>query len=107
MARGFRWRRGKIEIETKITQSYVSLVVRNAKGVRFDIKKICERQYRLLTDNPQSPRGRGLLNVKELADELLSMEDGRSIKAVLYSDCVRVEFYKFENLAVFKLVSGL
>lgn len=30
------WRKGKIEIETEITGSYVALIGRNSKGVRFD-----------------------------------------------------------------------
>ncbi|MGH7774991.1 MAG: ATP-binding protein [Candidatus Binatia bacterium] len=103
-----RWlTKGKIEIETEITNSYVALIVRNSKGVRFDFEKACETQYRLLTDNPQSRRGRGLLTVKGLADGLSAQENGRTIKAVLYRDCVKIDFFEFEKLVVFSLVSGI
>lgn len=75
--------------------------------MRFDFKKACEKQYRLLTDNPQSRRGRGLLTVKGLADELPALENGRTIKAVLYRNCVAMDFCEFGKLAVFRLVSGI
>lgn len=101
------WRKGKIEIETEITKAYVAVKVRNSKGMRFDFEKTCEKQYSLLTDNPQSQRGRGLLTVKGLADELSALENGRTIKAILYRDCVDIDFFEFGKLAVLSLVSGV
>jgi len=51
------WHKGKIEIEAEIVDSYVALVVRNTKGIRFDFREACEEQYRRLMDDPRSRRG--------------------------------------------------
>lgn len=100
------WRKGKIEINVEISAFYVTLVVHNTKGVRLDFETQCEIQNRLLTDNPRRPRGRGLLTVRQLADQVLSLENGGAIKAVLYEDCVDIDFIRFDNLVIFKFLSG-
>ena len=96
-----------IAIVIASSKTYVSLQIRNAKGIKFNLSDALLLQRTKLTAQPSASRGRGLLMVDDLADEFSALPRRDGVKAVVYAD--RVELHVFENadVAVVALGTGL
>jgi anti-sigma regulatory factor (Ser/Thr protein kinase) len=96
-----------VKITIEITSTFVGLRVVNPKGSKFNLKAAIETNESLLAKNLSILRGRGLILVKQLADSLKMVEDGRGIKAVVYSERVSFRSEVFDGLVIITLNSGL
>ena len=103
----FKNKEEPVEIETDITKAYVTLRVKNAKGMRWDFNSTLQNAITKLQDSPKSPRGRGLALVNWIADEFEGQGDNQTVKAVFYKDFVELETFDFQNFTFLRLKSGL
>lgn len=107
MEHGCKDQNNSIRIECEILSHFITLDVINPKGVKFDLETTLTRQQIALTEDPASSRGRGLLMVSEIADELDSIEDSEGVRATFYYPDVIFENREFQEFRILKIVQGL
>ena len=77
-----------IKITTVVNLAYISLIVLNPRGRKFNLDKEIKQSHTRLIDNPSRYRGRGLRLVAEIADTFIGLPNENGVKAVLYKDNV-------------------
>lgn len=100
-----------IEIAIEITKEYVGATVLNGPSHTFDLDAKIEGQRNHLRTTPNSRRGRGLLTVESLSDQITGLPP-RGFKALFYRDRVRMVAFTAhgthaEELLVIQVKSGI
>jgi anti-sigma regulatory factor (Ser/Thr protein kinase) len=104
---GCRKGEDKVYILVDIDPYKTSLVVVNPPGVVFNLESSIRRQRLALARNDMRPRGRGLLLVRELSDDLRSVQNGNAVKAVLERIPVILDVTTDGGVAVIFVQSGV
>jgi len=94
-------------IAVEVSPIYVSLVVRNASRVHFDVTAIIRACQAQLAVDPAKRRGRGLILARDAADMLGMGSDAREVKAVVYSERVRLLVERVEDVSIILVEVGL
>jgi len=87
--------------------SNCSLTVANPEGVTIDVDSIIRRQRIVLARNDMRLRGRGLLMVEDLSDELRSVQNGTAVRAVLDRVPVSFSVSSEDGVAIIDVMSGV
>jgi|GEM_PF-3080687 anti-sigma regulatory factor (Ser/Thr protein kinase) len=77
-----------ITVEIEVTWAYVILVVKNGRGIKFNVDEALQPAVDKLRANPHERRGRGLVTVYNLADTLEATPNHDGVKAAIYHDRV-------------------
>jgi anti-sigma regulatory factor (Ser/Thr protein kinase) len=97
----------RVTIVIEITGHYVSLVVSNPRGTKFDLAALLEQQAAHLKKDHRSRRGRGLVICNDFADSLTAVASGEGIKALFFKPSVVLKLSQLEEVAVIHVLSGL
>lgn len=100
-------RKTTIGIEIAVTSEYVALTMLNSKGVKFNLDDTIELYRTVISLNPDSRRGRGLMLVAKLADTFESTPNREGVKAVFYKDRVSFQVDQVDGVIILELVTGL
>jgi anti-sigma regulatory factor (Ser/Thr protein kinase) len=97
----------RVTIVIEITAHYVSLIVSNPRGIKFNLAALLEQQAAHLKKDDRSKRGRGLVICNEFADSLNAVADGEGVKALFFKPSVVLKVSQLEGLAVIHVLAGL
>jgi anti-sigma regulatory factor (Ser/Thr protein kinase) len=104
---GCRQGEDKVNVLVDIDPYNCSLTVMNPPGVVFNVESTMRRQRLALARNDTRPRGRGLLLVEELSDDLKSVQNGNAVKAVLERIPVTLDVTTEGSIAIILVRGGL
>ncbi|MBI4791027.1 MAG: ATP-binding protein [Chloroflexi bacterium] len=96
----------KVSVTIELNPHYVSLTVTNPKGKKFSVIKCLEEQRAALSRNPSARTGRGLILVRELADNLDSTSESEGVKAIFYRPSVSLKIDEIEDLVIIEVIDG-
>jgi anti-sigma regulatory factor (Ser/Thr protein kinase) len=96
-----------VTLRIEMSREYASFSVINPRGRTFDLEQLLQDAPLRLSQDPRSRRGRGLLLIRHLADQLTSVENHLGIKAVFERDDVVFSVSHVEDVAVATLRSGI
>ena len=91
----------------EVTKKYAGFSVINPRDRTFDLQQLLQDTRSRLLQDPRSRRGRGLLLISELADQLSSLKYNLGIKAVFEKDRVVFSVSHVKDVAVATLQAGI
>ena len=97
----------RVTVVIEITAHYVSLIVSNPRGMKFDLAALLEQQAAHLKRDSRSKRGRGLVICNEFADALTAVAAGEGLKALFFKPSVVLKLSRLDRLAILHVISGL
>jgi anti-sigma regulatory factor (Ser/Thr protein kinase) len=97
----------KVYIVVDIGPWNCSLTVVNPPGVVFNVDSIMRRQRIVLARNDMRLRGRGLLLIEDLSDDLRSVQSGNAVKAVVERIPVSLVVSVEDGIAIIFVESGV
>jgi anti-sigma regulatory factor (Ser/Thr protein kinase) len=104
---GCRSVESEVHISVEITDAYLTILVKHQDQIKFDLEATLKQKTSLISSNPYSRRGRGLITVNNLSDSLESVSDGLGVKATIYKDRVKFNIQNLEKLMIIEVIHGL
>jgi len=98
-------KREHIKVTIDIASALVAATVENARGRNFNVFERLESKRAELDNNPRSLRGRGLILISDLSDELQYLPP-RGVKAVIYKERFGCDALGLSDFQIIRIRSG-
>ncbi len=96
-----------IKVMVEVSDAYTCFSIVNPKRRKFNIKGLLRKTSKEIEYNPRLRRGRGLLLISDLSDQLSSIEKDTGIKAVIERSRIAFDVNEIDGLVVLALLQGI